>query len=465
MSWEDTALRTTRDPARRLPPGPQGHWLLGNLPERRSDPLGLFLRGRERYGDVVRYPMGPFLMHQISHPDDVKRVLVDNAQNYQKTALMQRLRPVLGEGLLLSEGGFWRRQRRLAQPAFHKERLAGMARDITGLVEDALPHWDALAARGEPFDLSAELMGLVLAITGRVLFGADLSGAAREVARAVTTVLEEINRQVLAVVPLPAALPLPGHVRLRRAIRVLDRIVFGIIDARHQSEHPSADLLDLLMEARDADTGEGMSDRQLRDEVMTLVLAGHETTANALGWTFHLLGQHPEAEARLVTELSRVLGERTPTLRELPTLGYTSRVLDESMRLYPPAWLISRVALADDVLGGYPLPAGTIVVFLPYVIHRHPAFWERPEVFDPDRFLPERAATRPRFAWLPFGGGQRMCVGSGLALLQGQLVLAMLARRYHFQPVPGHPVEPQALVTLRPRHGLRVVATRRAAPR
>src|SRR6218665_1340628 len=455
----------THDAARRIPPGPKGHWLLGNLPARRADPLSLFLRGRARYGGVVRYPMGPFLMHQLSHPDDVKRVLVDNAQNYQKTALMQRLRPVLGEGLLLSEGDFWKRQRRLAQPAFHKERLAGMATVITRLIEDALPRWDALAEGGEPFDLSAELMRLVLAMTGRVLFGADLSDSASDVGRAVTTVLEELNHQVLSVLPLPASLPLPGHRRLRRAIQVLDSVVFGIIDARHRGAHSTEDLLAMLMEARDADTGEGMSDRQLRDEVMTLVLAGHETTANALTWTFHLLEQHPGAETRLAEEVSRVLGERTPTLQALPQLGYTVRVFDESMRLYPPAWLISRVALADDVLGGYPVAKGTIVVILPYVIHRHPAFWEHPETFDPDRFLPARSGSRPRFAWLPFGGGQRMCVGSGLALLQGHLVLAMLARRYHFQRVPGHPVEPQALVTLRPRHGLRVIASRRSAPR
>ena len=451
--------------AHRQPPGPRGHWLLGNLPERRTDPLSLFLRGRERYGDVVHYPMGPLRMYQVSHPDDVKRVLVDNAQNYQKTALMQRLRPVLGEGLLLSEGDFWRRQRRLAQPAFHKERLAGMARVIVALVEESLPRFDALAAAGEPFDLAAEVMRLVLAITGRVLFGADLSGVAEDVARAVTTLLEEINHQVLSVLPLPAFLPLPGHVRLRHAIQVLDRIVFGIIDAHHRQPGREEDLLALLMAARDADTGEGMSDRQLRDEVMTVVLAGHETTANALTWTFHLLDQHPESQARLVDELERELGGRSPTFQDLPRLRYTARVFDESLRLYPPAWLISRVALEDDVLGGYTLPKGSIVVFLPYVIHRHPAFWEAPETFDPDRFLPERAGSRPRFAWLPFGGGQRMCVGSGLALLQGQLVLAQLARRYRFRRVPGHPVVPQALVTLRPRHGLRVTAERRAWPR
>ncbi|HEX8536663.1 MAG TPA: cytochrome P450, partial [Cystobacter sp.] len=229
--------------AARVPPGPKGHWLLGNLPERRADPLTLFQRGRERYGDVVRYPMGPLLMYQLSHPDDVKRVLVDNAQNYQKTALMRRLRPVLGEGLLLSEGDFWKRQRRLAQPAFHRERMEGIAALITQLVEESLPRWDALAARGEPFDLCAELMRLVLSITGQVLFSTDLSGSASDMARAVTTVLEELNHRVLSALPLPSLLPLPGHLRLRSAIRVLDRIVYDIIDERHRRPDARGDLL------------------------------------------------------------------------------------------------------------------------------------------------------------------------------------------------------------------------------
>lgn len=435
--------------------------MLGNLPERRTNPLALFLQGRERYGDVVHYPMGPFQVYQVSHPDDVKRVLVDHARNYPKTKLMQRLRPVLGEGLLLSEGEFWKRQRRLVQPAFHRERLAELASPITQLTADALERWDGLAGRGEPFDLAAELMRLVLTITGRVLFSTDLSGAAGQVERAVTTLLQEINRRVFMPLPLPDFLPLPGHLRQRAAIRVLDRVVRDIIGERHRRPGHADDVLALLMEMRDAETGEGMSDTQLRDEVMTLMLAGHETTANALTWTFYLLQQHPEVEARLVEELDTVLGERVPTLQDLPRLRYTARVFDEAMRLYPPAWLVSRVALEADVLGGYAIPRGAIVVMLPYVIHRHPAFWTQPEVFDPDRFLPERGEPRARYAWLPFGGGQRMCLGSGLALMEGQLVLAMVARRYAFQGVPGQRVEPQALVTLRPRYGLRVTARRR----
>ena len=445
----------------RSPPGPRGHWLLGNLPERRKDPLGLFMRGRERFGDVVHYPMGPLHMYQVSHPDDVKRVLVDNARQYSKTGLMQRLRPILGEGLLLSEGELWMRQRRLAQPAFHRERLARLATATTSLVEPTLQRWEALADRGESFDLAAELIRLVLNITGRLLFSTDLSGAATAVERSVTTLLEQVNAQVFRALPIPAFLPLPGHLRLRAAIRVLDRVVLDIIGQRHREPHAADDVLSLLMEARDAENGEGMSDRQLRDEVMTLLLAGHETTANALAWTFYLLQRHPEVEARLVAELDAVLGDRVPGFEDLPRLRYTARVFDEALRLYPPAWLISRLALADDVLGGYRIPKGSIVVILPYVIHRHPAFWPEPESFDPDRFLPERSSARARFAWLPFGAGQRMCIGSGLALLEGQLVLAMVARRYAFRVVPGHPVEPQALVTLRPRYGLRVTARRR----
>ncbi|HSP79607.1 MAG TPA: cytochrome P450 [Myxococcaceae bacterium] len=444
--------------SRRTPPGPRGHWLLGSLRERRADPLGLFLRGRERYGDVVRYRMGSFTVYQLNHPDDVKRVLVDNVQNYRKTYLMQRLRPLLGNGLLLSEGDFWRRQRRLAQPAFHRERLAGMSTTMTDIIGHELQRWAPYAELGQPFDLASELTRLTLSLVGQVLFSTDLSDSAGEVGRAMVDALEEGNRRALSVLPLPEFLPLPSNRRLREAVRVLDRVVFDIIDQRRGGAGLANDLLSLLMEMRDADTGEGMSDRQLRDEVMTLVLAGHETTANALAWTFHLLQQHPEVEERLAREVASVLGERTPTASDLPRLSFTARVFDESLRLYPPAWLMSRRALAEDVLGGYPIPKGSIVAILPYVLHRHPAFWERPEAFEPDRFLPERSGSRPRLAYLPFGGGQRLCIGNGLALMEGQLVLAMAMQRYRFRPVPGHRVEPQPLVTLRPRQGLRVTA-------
>jgi cytochrome P450 len=415
--------------------------------------------GRERYGDVVRYPMGPFRVYQVSHPDDVKRVLVDNARNYRKTDLMQRLRPIFGNGLLLSEGDFWMRQRRLAQPAFHRERLAGLTATMPGLIASELQRWEAHVGSGQPFDLAAELMRLTLDLTGQVLFSTDLSEVADDMGRAMTVLIEEANRRVLSLLPLPDFLPFPSHRRFRSALRLLDRVVLDIIDQRRHGASPAHDdLLSLLMETRDADTGEGMSDSQLRDEVMTLVLAGHETTASALAWAFHLLHRHPEAEERLVREVASVLGNRVPGFEDLPRLAYTARVFDETLRLYPPAWFFSRMALADDELGGYTIPRGSIVVVLPYVIHRHPAFWEHPEAFDPDRFLPERSGSRPRFAWLPFGGGQRVCIGQGLAVMEGQLILAMMAQRYRFRPVPGHPVEPRALVTLRPSHGLRVTA-------
>ena len=454
--------------SRRSPPGPRGHWLLGSLPERRSDPLGLFLRGREQYGDVVRYRMGPLSLFQLSHPDAVKHVLVDNVQGYRKTFLMQRLRPVLGQGLLLSEGGVWMRQRRLAQPAFHRERLTLLATTMTDVIGTTLRRWEPHLLEGRPFDLAAELMRLALALAGRVLFSTDLSEAADDMRRAVALGLEESTRRALSLVPAPLFLPSGGNGRLRTALRVMDRVVLGLIQQRRQGGSQAHDVLALLMEARDADTGEGMSDAQLRDEVMTLLLAGYETTASALAWTFYLLHQHPEVEARLVEEVERVLGGRTPTFADLPRLSYATRVFEEALRLYPPAWLLSRVALQDDEVGGYTIPRGTLVVVVPYVIHRHPDFWERPDHFEPDRFLPEHVASRPRFAWMPFGGGQRMCIGHSLAFMEAQLILAMTLQRYRFRLVPGHPVEPHPLVTLRPRYGLRVTAhpaEARAVPR
>jgi cytochrome P450 len=444
--------------SRRLPPGPRGHWLLGSLPERRSDPLGLFLRGREQYGDVVRYRMGPLSLFQLSHPDAVKHVLVDNVQGYRKTSLMQRLRPALGQGLLLSEGGLWMSQRRLAQPAFHRERLALLTTTMTEVIGATLRRWESHVAGEQPFDLAAELMRLTLALAGRVLFSTDLSGAADEVSRAVALGLEEVTRRVLSLFPAPLCLPLAGNGRLRAALRVMDRVVLGLIAQRRQGGNPAHDVLSLLMEARDEDTGAGMSDQQLRDEVMTLLLAGYETTSNALAWTFSLLHQHPEVEARLAHEVETVLGGRTPTFLDLPRLSYATRVFEEALRLYPPVWLFSRVAREEDEVGGYTIPRGTLVLLVPYVIHRHPDFWERPEAFEPDRFLPEHSASRPRFAWMPFGGGQRMCIGHALARMEAQLILAMTLQRYRFRVVPGHPVEPHPLVTLRPRYGLRVTA-------
>jgi cytochrome P450 len=298
------------------------------------------------------------------------------------------------------------------------------------------------------------MMRLTLGMAGKTLFSMDLSNEADEVGRAAATVIQYANDRFTRLLPLPTNIPTPHNRRFWKALRTLDTVVQGIIDVRRREEKDAGDLLSMLLLARDEETGEGMNDQQLRDEVRAFILAGHETTAAALAWTWYLLAQHPHIEHRLHTELVTVLDGRSPTFEDLPKLTYTKMVLEESMRLYPPGWGFERRAVADDEIGGYHIPADSLVLISPYVTHRHSAFWEDPERFDPERFTPEPLAGRPRYTYFPFGGGPRQCIGNEFAIVQCQLIIAMVAQTYRLRLVPGHPVEPEPSVTLRPRHGL-----------
>ncbi len=442
--------------AARPAPGPPGQPIFGNLRAFQKNPLQFLMDARREYGDVVRFQMGPRLAHLVSRPEWVRYVLATHHQDYPKSVLYQRLEPVLGKGLLTSEGEFWRRQRRIADPAFHLERIGGFAATMTDATAAMLDRWEAAAASGLPFDLAPEMGRLTMSIAARTMFGADVSDASSSVGRALNVAIHHAMRQIQALFPLPETLPTRDNLRLRRAIRTLDAVVYRMIAERRRHTAPTDDLLSMLIEARDPETGATMSDQQLRDEVMTLFLAGHETTANALAWTFYLLGKAPAADRRLAAELDEVLGGRVPTLADVPRLGYTTMVIQEAMRLYPPAWVVSRMARRDDVIGGYQIPAGSTVVISQYVVHRHPDYWEQPEGFDPDRF-----AGRPPAAYFPFGAGPRVCIGSNFAMLEAKLVLAMVAQRYRVDLVPGHVVEPEPLVTLRPRYGVMVTLRRR----
>jgi len=319
-----------------------------------------------------------------------------------------------------------------------------------------LDRWERRRQQGEPFDCAADFMALTLSIVSRALFSMDVSADADAVARAMVVALEETNRRILSFFPLPLWMPTARNREYVEAVRVLDEVVFKVIDARRKGRSEGADLLAMLMEARDEETGATMTDRQLRDEVMTLFLAGHETTANALAWTVWLVAQHPEVETKLRSELGQVLGGRVPEVQDVQKLRYTSQVLDESMRLYPPAWITAREAQEPDEILGFHVPRHTIVAMSPYVIHRNPRYWPDPERFDPDRFAPERAHERPKHAFFPFGAGQRMCIGNNFALMEGVLILAMLYQRFTVKVVEGHPVVPLPRVTLRPQHGIRI---------
>ena len=437
------------------PPGPRGHLLLGSLREVQREPLKLLYDGFREHGDIVRFRFAGTRALLLAHPDHIRRVLHDNHRNYDKQnvdyAMLSRL---LGNGLLTSDGALWRRQRRLIAPMFHRQRVAGFCNLMVDSTLEMLERWEALAQSSEPFDVATEMTRLTLAIVGRVLFSADVSEDAETIGAALT----EVNRQLgeFNLLDVFWMIPTPRKWRFRNAVRALDRVVDKIIDQRRHTTHRDQDLLSMLLDVVDEETSQAMTPRQVRDEVLTLLLAGHETTANALVWTWYLLSQNPKAATKLHRELLGVLGERAPGALDLPRLPYTRMVVEESMRLYPPAWAISRNAIGEDEIGGYRVARKTNMIISSFITHRHPAFWEDPERFDPERFSPERSEGRPNFAYLPFGGGPRICIGNSFAMAETQLILATVAQRYRLRLVPGHPVELYPLITLRPRYGMRM---------
>ncbi|MBM4246612.1 MAG: cytochrome P450 [Deltaproteobacteria bacterium] len=421
------------------------------------DPLGRLAADWRAYGDVVRLRIGPIAYYGLSHPDHLQHVLQENNRNYVKGPIIARTRILIGDGLFTSEGDFWRRQRRLAQPAFHRQRIGGFGATMTDTAGEMLDAWSGAAATGEAFDLAAEMNRLTLRIVGRTLFSLDLQESAAAVGRALTDALDIVTQRFFTLLPLPLWVPTSPNRRFVRARRALDEAVLRIVGERRGAGRQHGDLLAMLLEARDPDSGEGMTDRQLRDEVMTFVLAGHETTAVALAWTWYLLGRHPEVEQRLRDEVADAVGRRTPTPADLPALRYVRMVVDETLRLYPPVWAFGRQAVADDRIGPFRIRAGAPVNLAVWLTHRHPDFWPDAERFDPERFAPDRAATRHRFAYLPFSGGPRLCIGNEFALLELVLVVTMMAQRYRIAPVdPDRVIEPLVRVTLRPQGGVPV---------
>ncbi len=449
-------LQRTAHPA--VPPGPPRHLLFGNAREVRQLGAHLFaLNNMQQYGKICHYHILRWPVYLMSHPDYIKHVLQDNHRNYGKDTFAYRaLRLILGYGLVTSEGAFWLRQRRLAQPAFHRQRIEAFGAIMTHATHAMLDRWAQVAETEQVFDVAQEMSRLTLRIAGETLFNIDLTDEADEVGRALTLGLQEVTSRLTRPLALPLVVPTPQNRRFIRARDTLDQVVYGIIAERRCADVDRGDLLSMFMLAEDEETGERMNDQQLRDEIMTMMLAGYETTANALIWTWYVLAQHPEVEAKLAAELADVLDGRVPTIADLPNLPYTLMVIQESMRLYPPVYMFSRSAMQDDEIGGYRVPAGTTVSMSPYAIHRHPDFWDQPETFDPERFTPDRIAERHRFAYIPFAAGPRQCIGNTFALTEAQLVLATVAQRYRLRLVDGHPVEPRAAITLRPRYGIQV---------
>ena len=433
----------------------------------RRDPTGLLVDLVREYGPVVHFRLANRHAVLLAHPENVRHVFQENYRNYNKqTRGFQALRFFLANGLLTSEGDFWLRQRRIAQPAFHRGRIAGFARTMTAAATDMVDHWETSGAH--EIDVTREMARLTLRIVGETLLSTDVTREADRVGRALTVALRAANKALTRVIEVPRWLPTPGNRRLRRALTALDEVVYAMIEARRRSSQDAGDLLSMLMQARDEDTGEGMTDRQLRDEVMTIFLAGHETTAIALAWTWLLLSRYPGVDQRLRAELADVLGDRLPRVEDLRRLVYTEQVIKESMRVYPPAWMISRCAIKEDRISGYDIPPGTMIITSPYVTHRLPEWWENPEGFDPDRFEATRVADLPPFAYFPFGGGPRQCIGNTFAMMELVLVVATIAQRCRLDLAPGvHPGVTPA-ITLRPSCPItmtrRAVATPRSAP-
>lgn len=448
--WDEARARALAA-GKKLPPFAVGSPGLDHLRRFRADRISWLLQSFAEKGDafVVRVPWMWATM--LGHPDHVKHVLQLHHENYDKqTRGFDQLRIFLGNGLLTSEGSFWLRQRRIAQPAFHKQRLAGFGESMTRAGEDLVKSWHGR----EQLDVAREMMRVTLRIVSETLLGRDVSGNADEVGNAISTLLENVQERMALPFDVPTSWPLPMNRRYQHAARIIDGVVLGIIAERRNGAAKKGDLLQMLMDARDEETGEAMTDRQLRDEVMTIFMAGHETTANALAWTFLLLSRHPDARRRLHDELARVLGGRTPTLEDLPKLEWTRMVVQESMRLYPPAWIIGRRTVRDDEVGGWFVPQGSLTFVSPMLTHRHPEFWENPEGFDPERFTAARSAGRPTYAYFPFGGGPRLCIGNNFAMMEAQLLLATIAQRVDLDLVPGTNVKPEPVITLRPHHGL-----------
>ncbi|PYE53668.1 cytochrome P450 [Deinococcus yavapaiensis] len=453
---------TTSLPPRPLPlaPGPKGTWPLGSAHAFRQGFLHATTSGWRQYGDLVRFEIAGRTLLIVSHPDFAQHVLVDGAATFPKRDVRFGLGLLLGNGLVTNhDHASWLSQRRMMQPMFHKARLATMAHKMEAAAARLVDRLGAQA--GRTVDIDVEMTSVTLDIITQTMFSADLLGEAGKVGPAVAAGTRFVQARIQAPFSPPMSWPTPANKAFTRQKGVIDAIVRRLVDERRASGETKGDLLDMLLEARDEDTGEGMTDEQLRDEVLTIFGAGHETTANTLTFACWVLSQHPDVVARLREELDRVLAGRLPTVADLPNLPFTRAVLDETLRLYPAAPVTSpRRAAHDTELGGWRVPAETNVFVSTFNIHRHPAFWPNAETFDPDRFLTGRLPAH-RFAYLPFGAGARKCIGTNLAVMEGALLLATLASRFDFQPAEGFRMELEQTITLRAKNGLPMIVTKR----
>ncbi|GHO47045.1 cytochrome P450 [Ktedonospora formicarum] len=404
----------------------------------------------KEYGDIVQFPLLNMQIVMLNHPDYIKRVLIDNISNYDKDVFIYKmLHTVMGEGLITSSGEKWRKRRRLMQPAFHRQRIEKLVDLINDITRGTIETWEEKTVRNETIYVKEEMLKITLKMVSMALMNIDASDAAQDFGRAFQTSNEVLAAFARMPFP-PLSFPTPSHRRLRQAIQQMDVISYTVMRERRERQEDTGDLLSMMLASVDEETGEGLSDQELRDEIQTIFIAGHETSANALSWVWYLLSQHPDVEAKLHEEVDRVLGGRVPTMEDLSKLVYTRMVIDETMRLYPTVWQLMRRTINDDVIDGYYIPAGSIVFWSNYELHRHPAIWEDAERFDPERFAPEQVAKRPRHYFMPFSGGQRICIGNNFALMEMQVMLSLVAQNYRLVSLSDQPVEPKTALALVP---------------
>jgi len=442
----------------RLPPGPKGLPIFGSLFDFYSDMLGFMSKASKEYGDVVYFRLFRQRAFLLNHPDLIKDVLVTHNRNFTKSRALERSKIILGNGLITSEGDYHLRQRRLAQPAFHHRRILNYGRVMVDYASKSCGQWQD----GETIDLHREMMEVTLKIVAKTLYDTEVESETAEISNAVGVLMGMFPRLIFPLSEYLDWLPLPVNKRFEKSREVLDKIVYRIIESRRRSGEDRGDLLSMFLLAQDEEGDNSiMTDLQVRDEVITLFLAGHETVANALTWTCFLISQHPETEKKILKELSDVLGNRSPGPEDMDNLTYTRMVLTESMRLYPPVWTMARRAIDDYKVGEYILPSKSVIFFSQYLIQRDPRFYDAPDLFIPERWTKDNENSRPQYAYFPFGGGPRRCIGEQFAWMEGILLLATLVKRWKMNLAPGQRVEMNPLITLRPKFGLKMIIEKR----
>jgi len=449
--------RTSSSPLKTIP-GPRGYPLLGVMPEMVSDMLGLFTNTAREYGGIAQFKLLNKTYLLVTNPDYVKYILQDNYKNYVRGRSVETGRVLLGNGLPLIDGDFWLRERRILQPAFHRERLEKLANVVTNVIDGFIQDWEAKSRTDQALDLDDEMMRLTLTVIIKSMFSAEIDDKIQSLSQAFNVASKFMLWRSQQMWAPPLSVPIPRNVEYIQALKVLNDTIYPLIEDRRKN--PKDDLLGMMLEMHDANTGEGMSDQQARDEVVTLFFAGHETTAATMAWAFYLLSQHPEVEEQMRVEIKNVLNGRQPAFADLPKLVYLQQVINEVLRLYPSAYLFAREAVVDDLLDGYAIPANTLIFITPFVTHRDPKYWPDPERFDPDRFTAEQVARRPRHVYYPFGEGPHVCLGNNFALMEMQLILAMTLQRFRLRLLPNHPIAFKPEATLRPKYGMKMTIER-----